>query len=40
MVVILPKDRYDAWLAADAREAAGFLLPYPAEALRAMASSA
>lgn len=33
MVAILPEDRYDAWLAADAHEAAGFLLPYPAEAL-------
>ena len=35
MMVILPEDRYDAWLRSDAKEAAGFLQPYPAEALQA-----
>lgn len=35
MLVILPEDRYGAWLRADAKAAAGFLQPFPAEALRA-----
>lgn len=35
MVVILPEDRYDEWLKADARGSAEFLRPYPAEALEA-----
>lgn len=39
MVVILPEDRYDAWLVASAREAGDFLNPYPADALRAKSSA-
>jgi hypothetical protein len=35
MVVILPDDRYDEWLRADARHSAGFLNPYPADGLKA-----
>lgn len=35
MVAILPEARYDAWLASSAPDAADFLRPFPAEALRA-----
>lgn len=35
MLVILPEDRYGAWLRAEAKPAIDFLQPYPAEALRA-----
>lgn len=40
MVVILPEDRYDDWLRADARGSVDFLRPYPAEALEADAPAA
>ncbi len=35
MVVILPEDRYDDWLHADATRSADFLRPYPAQELQA-----
>lgn len=36
MVVILPEDRYDDWLLADAGSSGDFLNLYPSEALRAV----
>lgn len=37
MIVILPPQRQDDWLHADARHSADFLLPYPAEELQVIA---
>lgn len=36
MVVILPEDRYGDWLSCPTRDAPSLLLPYPADALRAV----
>lgn len=35
IVVIMPEDRYDAWLQAKASESLDFFQPYPAELLTA-----
>lgn len=35
MVVVLPEDRYSAWLAAEAAQTRDFLVQYPAELMRA-----
>lgn len=34
MVVILPEDRYDDWLRANAETSLGFLSPYPSDQLK------
>lgn len=39
MVVILPEERYDDWLRADAQHSADFLQPYPADRLEGLAAT-